>query len=183
MGPDNRHDLLTASRCIAALSAFALAWPATAQAQTANGTSRAKIVQPISLSVTQELNFGSIVPSTTRTSTVRVNLNDTATMGGGALRVGNTQKASRMAGQGTRNQVVLITRPTTVWLTGPGPQMRARSWTLGTTTGLTRTTGNQYRITGAGGNFTFRMGATLDLARNQPEGLYQGSFVVTVNYQ
>lgn len=141
------------------------------------------MVQPITLTVTQELNFGSLVPSTTRTSTARVNLNDTATMGGGALLVGTTHKASRIAGQGTRNQVILITRPTTVWLTGPGPQMRARSWTLGTTTGLTRTTGNQYRITGTGGNFTFRMGATLDLARNQPEGLYQGSFVVTVNYQ
>jgi hypothetical protein len=168
---------------MAALSTLALAWPAAAQAQTATGTSRANIVQPISLSVTQELNFGSIVPSTTRTSTARINLNDTATMGGGALLIGTTHKTSRMAGQGTRNQIVLITRPTTVWLSGPGPQMRARSWTLGTTTGLTRTTGNQYRITGTGGNFTFRMGATLDIARNQPEGLYQGSFVVTVNYQ
>jgi Domain of unknown function (DUF4402) len=114
---------------------------------------------------------------------VRVNQNDTRTAGGGAVLVGTGHGASRVAGQGTRNAVILITRPTTVWLNGPGPRLRARSWTLGTTTGLTRVTGNQYRITGTGGNFGFRLGATVDIARNQAEGLYQGSYTVTVNYQ
>lgn len=141
------------------------------------------MLQPVNLSVTAEINFGTILPSTTRASTVRVNQNNTVTPGGGAVMVGASHAVSRISGQGTRNAVVLITRPTTVWLTGPGPQMRARSWTLGTTTGLTRVTGNQYRITGTGGNFTFRLGATLDVARNQPEGQYQGSYAVTVNYQ
>lgn len=141
------------------------------------------MLQPISVAVTQDINFGSIIPSTTRASTVRVNLNDTITLAGGAVRVGATHVAARVTGSGTRNVVVLITHPATVLLTGPGPNIRARSWTLGTTTGLTRVTGNQYRITGTGGNFGFRLGATLDVARNQPEGAYQGSFAVTVNYQ
>jgi Domain of unknown function (DUF4402) len=158
--------------------------PAIASAQTsAPASSRARVLQPIALTVSQDINFGSIIPSTTRNSTVRINLNDTVTPGGGAIMVGATHAASRVTGQGTRNIVILITRPGTIWLTGPGPRMRARSWTLGTTTGLTRVTGNQYRITGVGGNFGFRLGATLDVARNQAEGLYQGSYPVTVNYQ
>lgn len=168
----------------AVLAAAAILASAGAAAQTTSpGTSRARVLQPIALSVSQDISFGSIIASTTRASNVRVNLNDTVTPGGGALMVGATHAASRVTGQGTPNVVVLITRPGTVWLTGPGPRMRARSWSLGTTTGLTRVTGNQYRITGTGGNFGFRLGATLDISRNQPEGVYQGSFAVTVNYQ
>lgn len=185
MGPASQIDCFAALRTASALGAVAaVALSASAAAQTASaGTSRARVLQPIALSVGQDINFGSIIPSTTRASTMRVNLNDTVTPGGGAVVVGATHSATRISGQGTRNSVVLITRPTTVWLDGPGPRLRARSWTLGTTTGLTRVTGNQYRITGTGGNFGFRLGATLDVARNQPEGLYQGSFAVTVNYQ
>lgn len=165
------------------LLAIGLMAPAVAQAQSATGTSRASVKEPITLAVTRDLSFGTILPSTTRTSTVRVNQNDTLTLGGGALAFGATHSASRVTGQATRNQVVLITMPPTIFLTGPGTQMRVRSWTFGTTSGLTRITGNQYRVTGTGGSFSFRLGATLDVARNQAEGLYQGSFVVRVNYQ
>lgn len=182
MGPKLHLDSLAGRRAAALLFALGL-MPASAQAETAAGASKAKVLQPISLSLGQDISFGTIIPSATRTSTVRINLNDTATPGGGAVMVGATHFASRVTGQGTRNQVVLITRPTTVWLTGPGPRIRARSWTLGTFSGLSRVTGNQYRITGTNGNFGFRMGATLDLARNQLEGQYPGSFTVTVNYQ
>jgi len=184
MGPAIYHKRYSGRAALPVLL-FAWALMATSAAQAANddAASRAKILRPITLAVEQDLSFGTILPSTTRTSTVRINLNNTATPGGGALVFGATHAASRTTGQGTRNQIIIITRPTTVWLTGPGPQMRARSWSLGTTTGLTRIAANQYRITGTNGNFGFRMGATLDIARNQPDGLYQGSFAVTVNYQ
>lgn len=156
--------------------------PALAQT-SAPGSARARVLAPINLSVTQELNFGTILPSTTRASTVRVNQNETVTLGGGALAYGALQKSSRQSGSGTRNAVIIISSPPTIFLTGPGPRMRVRSWTLGTTSGLTRITGNQYRITAVNGAFSFRLGATLDVARNQPEGNYQGSYAVTVNYQ
>jgi hypothetical protein len=169
--------------CALAIAVGAICPTGAAFAAEDDAASRARILRPITLSVGQDLSFGTILPSTTRTSTVRVNLNDTATPGGGALMFGATHGASRTSGQGTLNQIIIITRPTTVWLLGPGPRMRARSWSLGTTTGLRRIATNQYRIIGAGGNFAFRMGATLDIARNQPDGLYQGSFTVTVNYQ
>jgi hypothetical protein len=185
MGPDhNRYGLGGRCRLAATLAALTLFAPLSpALAATEDATSRARVVRPIALSVTQNLDFGTILPSTTRGSAVRINLNDTATPIGGSLVVGTGHGASRLTGQGTSGQVIIITRPTTVWLTGPGPQMRARSWSLGTTTGLRRITGSQYRITDPAGNFAFRMGATLNIARNQPEGLYQGSFTVTVNYQ
>ncbi|NJS13540.1 MAG: DUF4402 domain-containing protein [Sphingopyxis sp.] len=184
MGP--AHHIIRRRTRLAALftGALAIFGPAsTAIAAEEDAASRARILRPITLTVGQDLSFGTILPSTTRNSTVRINLNDTATPGGGALVFGATHGASRTSGQGTLNQIVVITRPTTVWLTGPGPRMRARSWSLGTTSGLRRIAANQYRIIGAGGNFTFRMGATLAVARNQPEGEYQGSFTVTVNYQ
>jgi hypothetical protein len=183
MRPDpriDRHAMLRVA--IFAASAAALATPAVAQTNS-SATSRARVLQPVSLNIAQSIDFGTIIPSTARASTVRVNLNGTVTPGGGAVMVGAAHRFSQLTGQGTRNAVILITRPGTVWLTGPGPRMRARSWTLGTTTGLTRVTGNQYRITGTGGNFSFRLGATLDVARNQTEGEYQGSYPVTVNYQ
>lgn len=182
VGPKYRLDLLTGVRLLA-LGLLLAALPLPAQAETVPGTSRARILQPIILSPAQDISFGTIIPSATRNSTVRINLNDSATTGGGAIMVGTSQFASRVTGQGTANQIVLITRPATVWLTGPGPRMRARSWTLGTLAGLRRVTGNQYRISSANGSFGFRMGATLDIARNQPEGQYQGSFIVTLNYQ
>jgi hypothetical protein len=172
-------------RRVAAILALPLVCAPTGAALAANedATTRARVVRPITLVVGRDLDFGTILPSTTRASTVRINLNDSATPGGGALVVGTGHGATRVTGQGTTGQIILISRPTTVWLTGPGPQMRARSWTLGTTTGLRRIAANQYRITNAAGNFGFRMGATLNVARNQPEGLYQGSYTVTVNYQ
>jgi hypothetical protein len=173
--------LRLSGRPLLLLSAWAMACPL--QAEDADAASRAKIMRPVTLAVVRNLDFGTIVPSTTRASTVRVNLNDSANAAGGALVVGATHAATRISGQGTPNQVIIVTRPTTVWLVGPGPQMRARSWTLGTTSGLARIAANQYRISAASGNFTFRLGATLNIARNQPEGLYQGSYVVTVNYQ
>lgn len=182
VGPASRLTSLTGRRAFWPSLALALI-PATAQAEDVPGTSRARILQPVILSPAQDISFGSIIPSTTRNSTVRINLNDTATPAGGAIMVGTTHFASRVNGQGTRNQVVLITRPGTVWLTGPGPRMRARSWTIGTFAGLTRVTGNQFRITSADGRFGFRMGATLNIARNQPEGQYQGTFTVTLDYQ
>lgn len=183
VGPISRLDRFACRRA-ALITALLVVVPATAAAQTTRpGSSRARVLQPIALTVTQDISFGTILPSTARTSTVRVNQNGTVTLGGGAIIVGTTHAASRVTGQGTRNVVILISPPTTVFLTGPGPQMRARSWTLGTTSGLTRVTGNQYRITGTSGNFGFRLGATLDIARNQPEGAYQGSYAVTVNYQ
>lgn len=183
MGPDHHLDRNALLRRLTLMSAaLVMASPALAQT-SAPGTSRARILAPVNLSVTQELNFGSIIPSTTRASTVRVNQNETVTLGGGAVRVGATHASSRQTGSGTRNAVIIITRPPTIFLTGPGPRMRVRSWTLGTTSGLTRVTGNQYRITAVNGVFGFRLGATLDVARNQPEGEYQGSYTVTVNYQ
>lgn len=183
MGSDHRLYRVAALRAAALLGTALLAAAPTLAQTTSTAASRARVLTPVNLSVTQELNFGSIIPSTTRASTVRVNQNETVTLGGGAVRVGNHHKTSRQTGSGTRNAVILITRPPTIYLTGPGPRMRVRSWTLGTTSGLTRVTGNQYRITAANGVFGFRLGATLDVAQNQPEGEYQGSYTVTVNYQ
>ncbi len=166
----------------------AAAWTAAvaaapALAADAATDAKARLIRPVTLVLDRDLNFGTILPSPTRTSTVRVNLNDTATPGGGAVLIGNSHHAARFSGSGQPGQILVLDWPANIFLTGPGPQMRARSVRVGTFSGLRRVTGRQYRVTSASGAYGFRLRATLNLARDQPPGDYVGSFTVTSNYQ
>mgnify|MGYP000524075801 FL=1 len=71
-----------------------------------------------------------------------------------------------------------------IFLTGPGVRMRARTFVIGSTpTAVLTTTPRVFRIAGATGAFRFPVGATLEVGANQAPGTYRGTWTITLNYQ
>jgi hypothetical protein len=177
----------------AALALAGTALSATsAQAQVANGTAQAVIVEPLGLVKIADLRFGRMaVSSTAGTVTVDPNTGACAVTGG-VVSAGGCGFA-QFGGQGVRRMRLRIQVPTTITLTGPGgATMVANTITLGTAPELQYIGGNgnglgngnrRYEITSNTGIFTFRIGGRLNVGANQAPGVYTGTFNVTVQYQ
>ncbi len=177
-----------AKAVLAAIPLSLISAPAQAQTVSSNAIAQAVIVEPASLVKVQDLDFGAIAAQPTA-GTVTVDPNTGAcTATGGVLTVGNCAYAE-FGGQGVRRMRMRITLPTTITLTGPGgATMTANTFTLGLAPDIVQvpSPGNsppRYEIASNSGIFTFRVGARLNVATNQAPGVYNGSFVVTVQYQ
>lgn len=163
-----------------------LAPDARARVATVQGSATAAVVAPLSLTKTQDLDFGRIAARPTAgTVTVDVNSGGCTTTGT-IIHQGNCQFAE-FAGRGTRRMRVRIQIPTSVTLTGPGgATMLVNTMTLGTQPDLTFMGGNgnrRYEINSPTGIFTFRVAGRLNVGANQVPGVYNGTFNVTVQYQ
>ena len=184
-------------RAVCAALVFTLALlsasPVRAQAVVASGAAEAVVVAPLALVANEALNFGRVAPGAAA-GTVLLNPDTLAcTTTGPIVRTGVCQPAE-FTGMGTRRMTVRIQIPTTVTLTRVGgPQtMTVTGLALDTTPDLTFLGGNgnglnngnrRYQIAPNSGIFTFRVGGTLNVGANQLGGVYNGSFVVTVQYQ
>lgn len=157
---------------------------APALANTSTQGSEAVVVTPLSFVEVNDLKFGTIIPSTTSGGNVVLDPDGTRTATGGIILVGNSHQPAEFAGLGTQNQIVDISvGANTIWLTGPGPRMRVRRFRVGSTpTTLLTTTPRFFRIGSATGIFRFPVGAELRVRRNQPAGLYTGTWDITLNY-
>lgn len=186
---------LIRAHCAALVAALAMlsASPVRAQVVVASGSAEAVVVSPLALVANEALNFGRVAPGAAA-GTVLLNPDTLAcTTTGPIARAGVCQPAE-FTGMGTRRMTVRIQIPTTVTLTRVGgPQtMTVTGLALDTTPDLTFQGGNgnglgngnrRYQIAPTSGIFTFRVGGTLNVGANQPGGVYNGSFVVTVQYQ
>ncbi len=154
-----------------------------AAASTAPATSKAEVLRPVTLAAEQDINFGTIIPDPGVRSWVRVSPLDVVDAGL-ATPVGGGQHAVRLSGSATPGQLVSIAPPAIIWLAGPGPAIRLRSWRSGGFVGLVRnaSTGSFYRVTAPDGRFEFRYGATIDIEPDQPDGDYTGIFTITMDY-
>jgi hypothetical protein len=167
---------------------FAALWSAVpaAHAQQADVDAEAKaiILRPLSFFKVDDLDFGDIVPDPTTAGTVRLFPNGTRTATGGIVLVGSTHAPARFAGLGTTNQQVNVSLGSnSIWIYGPGPRMRVRTFEIGSTpTAILSTAPRRFRITSPLGNFNFPVGAILEVGANQPEGEYSGTFTVILNY-
>ena len=159
-------------------AALALAAPARAAPVAADAESRALILVPLKLVKLDDLNFGTIVPSSSSLGTV------TIPAGGGARTaagVGVTLIASdaghraRFAGAGSANQFVFIefTNPGALSNGPPGDTVTIISMVLDRSA-LVRIDATRA--------FFFNIGGTIQIAANQPEGNYTADFDVTVQY-
>lgn len=161
--------------------------PAQAQQVTANGAANAVIVAPLSLASNQSMNFGRIAAGN-GAGTVLLNPDTlVCTSTGPIIRTGVCQPAE-FGGMGTRRMLVRITLPNSVALNrvGGGAAMTINAITLDATPDLVRFgNGNNARweILPNNGVFDFRVGGRLNVGANQLGGVYNGSFVVTVQYQ
>lgn len=178
----NPQPLLRGIAACALMMAPAIAAPAHAQ-QTAQAQSEAIVLRPLSFFKVNDLKFGSIIPSNAA-GTVTLEPDGSRTRTGGVTLVGNGGEPARFAGLGSFNRQVNISLGSnTIWLTGPGVRMRARTFEIGSTpTALLSTSPTRFRITSPLGNYNFPVGATLEVGANQAPGDYSGTFTITLNY-
>lgn len=191
-GPFERLLRALGAALVLAFAIFA-ANPANAQRVTASGASTATVVAPLALVANQPLNFGRVAPGNAA-ATVVLNPDTLAcTTTGPIARTGVCQPAE-FTGMGTRRMTVRIQIPTTITLTRVGgtQTMTVTGVTLDTTPDLVFLGGNgnglgggnrRYEIAPTNGIFDFRVGGTLNVGASQLGGVYNGSFVVTVQYQ
>lgn len=172
----NRSRSHLAGRVAAVIAGIALASMAATAAQaqaTATATTGASvtIADPIAITKTADLAFGTVVPSAAA-GTVTVGTANDRTVAGGVSALGGTVTSAAYTVTGYGNSTYAITLPASVSLSGPGTAMTASSFVS--------SVGGSASLSGGSGGFT--VGATLSVGANQAAGAYSGTFDVTVAY-
>jgi hypothetical protein len=142
-----------------------------AQAATATANAKAQIVKAVSVNWKNDLDFGTIV-SSNAAATVGLTPLGVRTCGVGLVCAG-TPVAAKFEITGTAAQIVTIAT-SNASLTSTGNTAMAASLTPSAAT---------MALAGIAATDAFTVGGTLTVGANQGEGVYSGSFTVTVNYQ
>ncbi len=141
-----------------------------------SATANALIVFPLSLTKLQDLDFGQMTVTNAGTVVIDPNAN-TISKTGGVLLVGTGWHAAQFVGSSAgQSAVVNIKLPnqlTTLTRQGGTETMTLSNLTL---------EGQAKRTIAAAESFTFRVGGTLNVAANQVEGIYTGTFNVDIQY-
>jgi len=159
-------------------SALTLATPAAAApvSSTPSAQGEALILIPLTLSRLDDLSFGTIIPSTTSLGTVTIPADGAArtAAGGVTLVASDPGLRARFAGAGSANQNVFIN------VVNPGTLSNG----LGDTVTVLALTLDQPALIliDATRAFNFYVGGTIQIAPNQPEGLYEADMNVTAQY-
>lgn len=163
---------------MAALAAAA-AVPASAQAvppdRDANG--KALILVPLTLTKVDDLDFGTLVPSSISGIVAIDATTGNRTVAGGVTGVpSDAGHRARFAGAGTPSQqVVVVITPPTQLTSGAGDHIQVLALTL---------EGSPFKtIDPTTRAFAFGVGGILLIAADQPEGVYSATFNVNANYQ
>jgi hypothetical protein len=167
---------------LAALAAsVAVATPAYAQSVTASATAEARglVLQPLTLSRVNDLDFGTVIASTVAGS-VTINA-DTGnrTIAGGVTGVPTAPgQRGLFAGAGTAAQQVDLT------LTPPAGNMLVSGANFLVVSSMVLDAGNSTtRTVDLTGAFQVGVGGTFAIAASQPNGLYAADFDLTAEYQ
>jgi hypothetical protein len=159
-------------------AALLLAAPAQLMAATpvVNSGAEAAILKPLTLLKTEDLDFGTLYPSAAAgTATVNPFTGAVTTAGGVTFALGATTAAAFIT-TGTRRTPVLIrlpNAPVTLTRSGGTETMTVSNFT---------TDGNTTRQIDAFEVLEFKVGGRLNVAANQADGVYVGTFDVTVIY-
>ncbi len=157
---------------------LALIAPAAIAAPIASPTppaAQAALMRPLTLTKLADMDFGNLGVTTSGTAVIDP-VSNTLAVTGGVIRLGGTPRAARFAGSTSSSAVVIIRIPNrTVLLTRVGGThtIALDSFTLD---------GQSKRAMAQAGVFEFAVGATLRPTANQMEGVYTGTFDVTIQY-
>jgi hypothetical protein len=159
----------------------ALATPALAQnSASATASGSATIIQPLTISKTADLGFGTIVKPTSGTSTVTVSAtgNSRTITGAGNAAAANAAGVSSAAFlvQGEGAQHFSISVPASFAMTSGTNTLTV------TTSNPTGATGLLSGSLGQTGSLTLGVGGSFTLTSATKSGAYSGNFVVTVQY-
>jgi hypothetical protein len=136
---------------------------------------QAALMRPLTLTKLADMDFGYLGVTTAGTAVINP-VTNTIIITGGVIRIGGTPHAARFAGATSSSAVVNIKIPNnTVLLTRVGgtQTIAVDNFTLD---------GQSKRTMAQAGVFEFAVGATLRPAANQLEGVYTGTFDVTIQY-
>jgi len=165
-------------------AALGLAGPAMAQTvgstATATAVATASVIQPISVTKTTDLAFGSFVRPATGANTVTISSTTGArslTGGGNAALANSTTSRAAFTVGGEGAQTFSIALPPTVNMTRSGG-----TETLPVTLSASGPSGALNGAVGGNGTATFGVGGTLPLTSTVVGGSYSGAFDVTVGY-
>jgi hypothetical protein len=165
---------------IIAMAVAAAAVPApAAAAQTASSDSRALLLLPLQLTKIDDLDFGTVVTSTS-SGTVALNANTGArSFAGGVTGVAAAPgQRAQFGGAGTAGQqVVIVVVPPSQLTNSNGDKVDVLALTIDNN-------GNPFRtVDPVTKTFYVNVGGILNIGANQPDGLYSATFQVTANYQ
>ncbi len=135
----------------------------------------ANLMRPLTLAKIRDMDFGNLATVSAGTATIDP-LTEALSLTGGISPAGGTVQAARFAGSTQSSAVVNIKVPNkTVLLTRVGgtETLSITAFTLD---------GQSKRTLAQAGVFEFNVGATVNVANGQAEGLYTGTFDVTIQY-
>jgi hypothetical protein len=164
--------------CVRAAAALALLAPAAlvcAATPATRATGTATILRPVSVTKLKDMDFGYVSSAAAGTAVLEPNA-DTLSTTGGVSPLGGTAHSAEFAGSATTSSIVNIkvpNQPSTLTRVGGTQTMTVSNFTL---------QGQSKRAIAAQTFFTFRVGGRLNVAANQVEGTYVGTFTVTVQY-
>lgn len=150
--------------------------PAVAATPSAQANATAKIYKPLTISKTQDLDFGTIVlvGAAFANEVVTVPISGPVVCGGGTnLTCSGTPTPAKFHLVGSNNAAVTVNSPS-FNLTGPA------------TLSVTPTSLTQSVNLGATGNTTgydVFLGGSITLGSSTPDGVYTGTWTVTADYQ
>jgi len=164
------------------LAALFALWPlAPVQAGAPRAASppaqaNAALLFPLEIIKNRDLDFGYLAAPTAAGTAVIDPETDTISRTGGVVLLGGAPHAAMFTGAAKSTSVVIIRIPKqTITLTRVGgtETMTVSNWTL---------QGLDKRAAAARVAFDFRVGGTLNVNANQAEGLYVGTFDVSIQY-
>lgn len=143
-------------------------------AEVEPATGRAVVLNPLSVVNTSDLDFGTLIAGTSA-GTATVNpVTGTRTTSGGTTAAGGAPQAATFLATGVVNRLYILALGTAPVLTnGSGGTMPVSVLMID---------GPALRLFGSGGVATIRVGGILNVAPNQADGNYTGTFNLTVVY-
>jgi hypothetical protein len=142
---------------------------------SAPSTGKATVLKSLSVLKLADLDFGELVVGGAGTAVIDP-VSGTMTTAGLVTPIGSAAHPATFTATGSRNSVVIIhvpSSPVTLTRVGGGATMTVSNWTLD---------GKINRRIPSGSAFNFSVGGTLNVGAAQAEGIYTGTFAVTVQY-
>lgn len=133
------------------------------------------LIYPLTVITKNDMDFGYLAVTTSGTAVINPNTGALTTTGG-VIAVGGTPRPATFIGAARSAAVVNLrvpNQPITITRVGGTETMQVRNFTL---------QGQDKRTLARMESFEFNVGATLVVGANQREGLYTGTFDVTVQY-
>lgn len=159
--------------------AMVLLAPATARAEPVSAPNsppaEAALLRPLTLTRLNDMDFGNIGVIANGTAVINP-VTDTMTTTGGVVALGGNPRAATFRGVAQGNAVVIIRVPNggvNLTRAGGAETILLNDFTLD---------GQSKRTMAQAGVFDFKVGATLRPTAGQVDGLYTGTFDVTIQY-